>query len=128
MRVSKSQIIQGVTDYIQSDILPQLAGARPMQIIVSIGANAITANHRITDALFENQIVRAVLNDDGSGTYDLSGLVDAMTKSIREFGSFPIKVPAIPLISPAEFTLSLSADDVAAMRRRIEGETQGATE
>ena len=48
-------------------------------------------------------------------------LVDAMTKSIQQFGSFPIQVPAIPLISPVEFTLSLSADDVDAMRSRIEG-------
>ena len=123
MRVTKSQIVHGVTDYIQSDILPQLGGARSMQIIVSVGANAIAANHKLVDALFGHQIVQALLDDDGSGTYDLSGLTDAMAKSIREYGSFPLKIPAIPIISPAEFTLSLSADDVAAMRSRIEGTT-----
>ena len=110
-----------MTDYIQSNILPQLGNGRGMQIIVSIGANAIAANHKMVDAVFDNQIVRAMLDDDGSGTYDLAGLVDAMTKSIQQFGSFPIQVPAIPLISPVEFTLSLSADDVDAMRSRIEG-------
>ena len=125
MRVNKSQIVHGVTDYIKSDILPQLVGARSMQIIVSVGANALAANHKLVDALFSNQIVQALLDDDGSGTYDLSGLADAMAKSIQEFGSFPIKVPAIPLISPAEFTLSLTAEDVAAMRRRIEGDSDG---
>ena len=121
MRVTKSQIVHGVVDYIQSNILPQLGNGRGMQIIVSIGANAIAANHKMVDAVFDNQIVRAMLDDDGSGTYDLAGLVDAMTKSIQQFGSFPIQVPAIPLISPVEFTLSLSADDVDAMRSRIEG-------
>ena len=121
MRVTKSQIVHGVTDYIQSNILPQLGNGRGMQIIVSIGANAIAANHKMVDAVFDNQIVRAMLDDDGSGTYDLAGLVDAMTKSIQQFGTFPIQVPAIPLISPVEFTLSLSADDVDAMRSRIEG-------
>ena len=121
MRVTKSQIVHGVTDYIQSNILPQLGNGRGMQIIVSIGANAIAANHKMADAVFDNQIVRAMLDDDGSGTYDLAGLVDAMTKSIQQFGAFPIQVPAIPLISPVEFTLSLSADDVDAMRSRIEG-------
>lgn len=120
MRVTKSQIVRGATDYIQTNILPQLGNGRAMQIIVSIGANAIAANHKLVDAVFDNQIVRAMLDDDGSGTYDLSGLVDAMTKSIQQFGSFPIQVPAIPLISPVEFTLSLSADDVDAMRSRIE--------
>lgn len=125
MRVTKSQIVHGVTDYIQSDILPQLGGAKSMQIIVSIGANAVAANPKLLDAIFSNPLVQALLDDNGSGTYDLSGLVDAMAKSIQEYGSFPIKVPAIPLISPAEFTLSLTAEDVAAMRRRIEGEIQG---
>ena len=120
MRVTKSQIVQGVTDYIKSDILPQLVGARSMQIIVSVGVNTIASNHKLVDALFGNQIVQALLDDDGSGTYDLGGLVDAMTKSIQQFGSFPVQVPAIPLISPTEFTLNLGADDVAAMRSRIE--------
>ena len=120
MRVTKSQIVHGVTDYIQSNILPQLGNGRGMQIIVSIGANAIAANNKIVDALFDNQIVRAMLDDDGSETYDLAVLVDAMTKSIQQFGSFPVQVPAIPIISPAEFTLSFNADDVAAMRSRIE--------
>ena len=120
MRVTKSQIVHGVTGYVQDNILPQLGNGRAMQIIVSIGANAIAANNKIVDALFDNQIVRAMLDDDGSGTYDLAVLVDAMTESIQQFGSFPVQVPAIPLISPAEFTLSLTAEDVAAMRSRIE--------
>jgi hypothetical protein len=120
MRVTKSQIVHGITDYIQSDILPQMVGSRSMQIIVSIGANAVVANNKLVNALFENQIVKSLLDDDGSGTYDLTGLVDAITKSIQQYGSFPVKVPAIPLISPDEFTLSLTADDVDAMRRKIE--------
>lgn len=120
MRVTKSQIVHGITDYIQSDILPQMVGSRSMQIIVSIGANAVVANNKLVNALFENQIVKSMLDDDGSGTYDLNGLVDAITKSVQQYGSFPVKVPAIPLISPDEFTLSLTADDVDAMRRKIE--------
>ena len=120
MRVTKSQIIHGITDYIQTDILPQMGGAKSMQIIVSIGTNALAANAKLVDAVFKNQIVLAVLDDDGSGTYELSGLADAMEKSIRQYGSFPVKVPSIPLISPSEFTLSLTAEDIDAMKRRIE--------
>ena len=120
MRVTKSQIVHGVTDYIQSDILPNLANGRGLQIIVSIGANAIAANHKLTDVVFDNQMVRALLDDDGSGTYDIGGLADAMRKSIEQYGSFPVQIPAIPLISPTELTLKLSAEDVAAMRSRIE--------
>lgn len=120
MRVTKAQIVHGITEYIQSDILPQMVGARSMQIIVSIGVNAIASNNKLVDEVFRNQIVLAMLDDDGSGTYELGGLVDAMTKSIRQYGNFPVQVPAIPLISPAGFTLTLTAEDIDAMRRKIE--------
>lgn len=120
MRVSKSQIVHGVTDYIQTEILPNLVNGKGLQIIVSIGANAVAANHKIADAVFENQMVRALLDDDGSGTYDIGSLADAMRKSIEQYGSFPVQIPAIPLISPTELTLKLTAEDVAAMRSRIE--------
>ena len=120
MRVTKAQIVHGITEYIQSDILPQMVGARSMQIIVSIGVNAIASNNKLVDEVFRNQIVLAMLDDDGSGTYELGGLVDAMTKSIRQYGSFPVQVPAIPLISPTGFTLSLTAEDIDAMKRKIE--------
>ena len=120
MRVTKSQIVHGITDYVQTDILPKMANGRALQILVSVGANTVAANNKLVDAIFENQMVRGALDDDGSGTYEIGGLVDAMSKAIQQFGSFPIKVPAIPLISPTELTLNLSADDVTAMRSRIE--------
>jgi len=120
MRVTRSQIVHGIAEYIQTDILPQLGNGRGLQILVAVGANTVAGNNKLVDVVFGNPIVGAILDDDGSGTYEINGLVDAMKKSIEQFGSFPVQVPAIPLISPAELTLNLSADDVAAMRSRIE--------
>ena len=120
MRVTKSQIVHGVTDYIQTEILPNLVNGKGLQIIVSIGANAVAANYKIADAVFDNSMVRALLDDDGSGTYDVSGLADAMRKSIEQYGSFPVQIPAIPFVSPDQITLKLTAEDVAAMKSRIE--------
>ena len=120
MRVTKSQIVHGITDYVQTDILPKMGNGRALQILISVGANTVAANNKLVDTIFENQMVRGVLDDDGSGTYEISGLVDAMSKAIQQYGNFPVQLPAIPLISPTGLTLTLSADDVAAMRSRIE--------
>ena len=120
MRVSKSQIVHGVTDYIQGEILPKMGNDKAVQIMLSIAVNAATANNRLVDAVLGNEFVRALLEDDGSGTYEIGGIADAMRKAIEQYGSFPIQVPAIPLISPNEITLRLDAADVDAMRRRIE--------
>ena len=120
MRVSKSQIVHGVTGYIQDEILPKMGDDRAVQIIISIAVNAATANQRAVDMVMDNEIVKALLEDDGTGTYEIGGIADAMRTAIEQYGSFPVTFPAIPLISPHEITLRLGAGDVEAMRRRIE--------
>ena len=120
MRVSKGQLVRGVTDYIQGEILPKMADDRAVQIMLSIAANAALANNKTVDAVLENSMVRALLDDDGSGTYEVGNLAGAMRTAIEQYGSFPVTIPAIPLLSPHEITLKLGAEDVDALRRRIE--------
>ena len=120
MRVSKSQIVHGIADYIQGEILPKMADEKAVQIILSIAANAAMSNGKLVDSVLGNEIVRTLLEDDGTGTYDVGGIADAMRTAIEQYGSFPVRVPAIPLLSPHEITLRLSAEDIDAMRRRIE--------
>ena len=119
MRVNRSQIVNGLTDYIRSDITPKMDKA--MQIILSVGVNSALANNRIMDSVFDNTIVSSLLEDDGSGTYEITGVLDAMKKAIDQYGSFPVTIPAIPLLSPREITLNLDASDVESIRRRIGG-------
>lgn len=121
MRVSRTQIVKGVSDYVQSDILPKMADDRAIQIVLSIAVNAVMANNKLVDSIFDNSIVRSMLDDDGGGTYDITGVADAMKKAVDQYGSFPVNIPAIPLVSPHEITLRLDANDIDSIRRRIEG-------
>ena len=120
MRVSKNQIVYGVTEYLQSEILPKMGDDRAVQIMLSIAINAAMGNNRLVSTVLDNELVRALLEDDGSGTYEIGGVIDAMRTAIEQYGSFPVRVPAIPLLSPHEITLKLDASDVDAMRRKIE--------
>lgn len=119
MRVTKSQIVHGLTDYIHSEVLPKLRDEKAMQIVMTIGLNAFLANSKTVNAVLENDIVKALLEDDGSGTYDISTVADAMRNAISQYGSFPLRIPAIPLISH-EITLNLNSDDVDYLKQRIE--------
>ena len=93
---------------------------KAVQIMLSIAINTAMANDRLVNTVLDNEVVRALLEDDGSGTYEIGGIIDAMRTAIEQYGSFPVRVPAIPLLSPREITLKLDASDVGAMRRRIE--------
>ena len=87
MRVNRSQIVNGLTDYIRSDITPKMDKA--MQIILSVGVNSALANNRIMDSVFDNTIVSSLLEDDGSGTYEITGVLDAMKRRSTSTGVSP---------------------------------------
>ena len=123
MRVSRDQIIRGIADYAQNDILPKMGNDRAVQIMATVAISAAAANPRVADAVFGSEIMRSMLGDDGSGTYELGGIVEAMRAAIEQYGSFPVRIPAIPLISPREIVLNLNCADIDAMRRRIETDT-----
>lgn len=120
MRISKEQIINGIADYIRQEVLPRMSNDKAVQIVLSVGVNAVKANTKLVDAVFGHEIVKAMLQDDGSGMYEIGGMMDAIRDSVEQYGYFPITVPQIPLISPRVIEMKLTADDVDAMRERIE--------
>ena len=120
MRATKNQIVNGIVSYIQQEVLPRMEDDRALQIVFSVAAHAVKANDKLIDAIFDNGIVKALLDDDGSGKYDISGIMDSVRESVEQYGSFPVTVPPIPLISPREITIKLNAADISAIRRKIE--------
>lgn len=120
MRVTRNQIINGLTEYIQQEILPKMEDDRAMKILFSVAVNAIKANGRLVDKWLSNDIIRALMDDDGSGSYDTERLMDWIRMSVEQYGAFPVTLPPIPFISPREITLKLSAQDIAAIQRQIE--------
>lgn len=120
MRVTKSQIVAGLTDFVRDAILPKLAGDRAVQIIATVAVNAAMANNKLVDSVLDNAMIQALLEGDEGGTYEISGILNAMRSAIDQYGFFPVTVPAIPLLSPREITVQLSAADVDDLRTRIE--------
>ena len=120
MRVTRNQIVNGIVAYIQQEIMPKMDDDRALKILFSVGVNAIKANDKLIDKYLSNDIVRALIDDDGSGYYDIERLMDWIRTSVEEYGAFPVSVPPIPLISPREITLKLGPSDIIAIQRQIE--------
>lgn len=120
MRVTRNQIVNGLASYVQQEIMSRMDDDRALKILFSIGVNAIKANDRLIDKYLSNDIVRALIDDDGSGNYDIERLMDWIKSSVEEYGAFPVIVPPIPLVSPREITLKLGPSDIVAIQRQIE--------
>lgn len=119
MRVTKQQIANGITSYIESDVIPQVED-KSLKILASIAVKSIQANERLLDTIFANPVVKALLTEDENGTYEIDGLFKVISESISQYGSFPIEIPPIPLISPSVKTLSFDEKDISEMKRIIE--------
>ena len=118
MRVSKSQLINGFVDYIETEVIPQVED-KPTQIIVSVAAKAVKANPALADTLLGNSMLKALLDENEDG-YEIGGLFASLKDSIKQYGPFPIDIPPIPLISPVDKTLTFTESDVSELQRRIE--------
>lgn len=120
MRVTKAQIVNGISAYIREEVLPKMEDDRALKILFSVAVNAIKANDKLIDRWIENDIVKALIDDDGSGRYDIDRLMSWIRASVEEYGAFPVIVPPIPMISPREITLRLGPSDIIAIQRQIE--------
>lgn len=119
MRVTKDQIINGVVSYVEGEVIPQV-GDKATQIIAAIAVKSVKANTKLIDSLFENQMVRTLLEEDENGTYELDNVFRNVAESIRQFGPFPVEIPPIPFISNSEKLLTFTDSDVNEIKRRIE--------
>lgn len=120
MRVNKSQIINGFVDYIENEMLPQMGDDKAMQIIISFTANMIKANSKVADAVFAHPMLKAMLDADEDGMYEIESAFDVFEQSVSKFGYFPITINPIPIISPTEKELKFTADDIAEIKKHIE--------
>jgi len=120
MRVTRNQIVNGLVAYIQQEIMPKMDDDRALKILFSVAVNAIKANDKLIDKYLSNDIVKTLIDDDGSGNYDVERLMDWIRTSVEEYGAFPVIVPPIPLVSPREITLRLGPSDIITIQRQIE--------
>lgn len=119
MRVTKDQIINGVVSFMETEVIPQIS-ERGTQIVLSVAVNTVKKNTKLLDSLFENQMVKTVLDKNPDGTYEIDGLMEAIEESIKQYGPFPVEIPPIPLISPTEDIFRFSESDIADLKRHIE--------
>ena len=121
MRVSKTQLINGILNYVENEVIPQV-GDKSIQIIVLIAIKSIRANPALADTFFNNPVVKTLLDENENG-YEIDGLFKSIEESVGQYGPFPLVIPPIPIISPDEKILRFSESDVAEMKRRIERST-----
>ena len=71
MRVQREQIVKGVADYLENDVIPQMKDDKAMQILLDFAVNMIKTNTKLADLIFDDTTVKMMFRCNEDGTYEI---------------------------------------------------------
>ena len=117
MTVTKRQLSNALVKFIGEDLIPQV-GDRNMKFVLAMAKDSLHENPDLIDDFLKSPMISAVVHEDDDG-YDLSHFSVILKKVLTEYQSFPVTIPKIPLFSPSEKVLKITADDVDKLMKYI---------
>ena len=114
---NKKQLVNGVVKFIESDLIPNI-GDRNMKFVLAMAKDSLKENPDLADSFLRSPMVSSLVAEE-DGEYDLTHLSTILRTVLSEYQSYPITIPKIPLFSPVEKTLKISADDVDKLMKYI---------
>lgn len=120
MMISKEKLVNGIAKFIESDLIPQI-GDRNTKFVLAMAKDSLKEDEDILDDFFESPMVSSLVMEQ-DGMYDIGHLSSILKNVLSEYQSFPVTIPKIPLFSPTEKVLKITAEDVDKLMKYIQSE------
>ena len=119
MRVTKEQLVNGLVEYIEEAVVPKIE-SKAKKILVDVGVQSIKSNPKLVDKVLENETIKALLEKDEKGEYEIGELTKTLSESVKKYGPYPVVIPSVPFIAPTEDEFAFSTEDIADLIKKIE--------
>lgn len=119
--ITKEQLINGVVKFITADLIPQV-GDRNTKFVLAIAKDSLKQDPDLADEFLHSPMVSTLIKEE-DGMYDISQFSSILKNVLSEYQSFPVTIPKIPLFSPVEKILKITAEDVDKLMKYILPET-----
>lgn len=117
MMVTKKQLVNGVVKFIESELIPQV-GDRNTKFALAMAKDSLKENNELADDFLQSPMVSSLIKEE-DGMYDISHFSTILKGVLSEYQSFPVTIPKIPLFSPTEKVLKITAEDVDKLMKYI---------
>lgn len=117
MMISKKQLINGVVKFIETELIPQI-GDRNTKFVLSMAKDSLREDNDLADSFLHSPMVSTLVKEE-NGEYDVSHFSTILKNVLSEYQSFPVTIPKIPLFSPTEKVLKITAEDVDKLMKYI---------
>ena len=112
MIVTIEKVRNGLTKYIEQDLTPVITD-KGFQFAVTFISELIKQNGSIIEAYLKQPMISLLVpfNEEAKG-YDISNLMTALRNTLNRCSVLPVKIPAIPFISPEEKEIKFTSADI----------------
>lgn len=121
MMITKEQLVNGVVKFIAVELIPQV-GDRNTKFVLAMAKDSLKENGELAEEFLHSPMVSSLIKEE-DGEYDVSHLFTILKSVLSEYNSFPVTIPKIPLFSPTEKVLKITAEDVDKLMKYIVPET-----
>ena len=119
--ITKDQLVNGVAKFIATELIPQV-GDRNTKFVLAMAKDSLKENGDLAEDFLHSPMVSSLIKEE-DGEYDVSHLFSILKSVLTEYNSFPVTIPKIPLFSPTEKVLKITAEDVDKLMKYIVPET-----
>lgn len=120
MLVTKKQLVNGLIKFIETELVPNVSD-RNKKFVLAMAKDSLKENNNLIDIFLESPMV-ATLVPSSDDEYDVEQFSTILKGLLEEYQTFPITIPKIPLFSPMEKTIRISAEDVDKLMNYIKTE------
>ena len=117
MMIPKKKLVDGVVKFLETDILPYI-GDRNTKFVLSMAKDSLREDNDLADSFLRSPMVSTLVREE-DGEYDISNFSTILKNVLSEYQSFPVTIPKIPLFSPTEKVLKITAEDVDKLMKYI---------
>lgn len=115
--VTKKQLVNGIVKFIETDLIPQV-GDRNTKFVLAMAKDSLKEDNNLAEKFLHSPMISSVITEE-NGSYDIGHFSCVLHKILTEYQSFPITIPKIPLFSPEEKTVKITADDLEKVMKYI---------
>lgn len=119
MKITKQQMLNGAARYIRGEVIPHIPD-KGVKVVLETLAAMVEMNPQMINKYLDTPLLAAFLQEE-DGFFDLDVAEATLTKAMEAHGGLELTVPAIPLISPHEKSMTFTANDIRALKRYMEG-------
>lgn len=120
--MTKQQLLRGIADYLETELIPGLSEDRGVQILANTALCLIRSNVSLVDKILNKSVVKLFLCEDEKGEIDIEPLIVNLKSSIEKYKYLPINIPIIPFLTTEEKQLKLDLEDIQKLEKYIKRE------